>query len=145
MVEYLRYHNGYEQGQSSDFDREYTLDPGRMERFIRATQPEKVEQTMCFAVDSQKKNFFRRLSEKIAQDGITNVLRKGFRFNELLFDLYYPITSEMNPSALDIAGAYGTGMDNMEGTCGALVGTGKVLRDCPDCVADACEFLEEYL
>ena len=101
MVEYLRDHNGYEQGQSSDFDREYTLDPGRVERFIRATQPEKVEQTMCFAVDSQKKNFFRRLSEKIAQDGITNVLRKGFRFNGLLFDLYYPIPSEMNPSALD--------------------------------------------
>ncbi|MBQ9185088.1 MAG: C_GCAxxG_C_C family protein [Bacteroidales bacterium] len=90
-------------------------------------------------------------------------------------------------TALDIAGAYGTGMGNMEGTCGALVGagmilglatkdrntsrarmkemmtrfqqrngatqcrllkgagTGKPLRDCPDCVADACEFLEEYL
>ena len=101
MVEFLRDHNGYEQGQSSDFDREYTLDPGRVERFIRDTQPEKVEQTMCFAVDSQKKNFFRRLSEKIAQEGITNVLRKGFRFNGLLFDLYYPIPSEMNPSALD--------------------------------------------
>lgn len=101
MVEYLRDHNGYEQGQSSDFDREYTLDPGRVERFIRATQPDKVKQTMCFAVESQKKNFFRRLSEKIAQDGITNVLRKGFRFNGLLFDLYYPIPSEMNPSAHD--------------------------------------------
>lgn len=90
-------------------------------------------------------------------------------------------------TALDIAGAYGTRMGNMEGTCGALVGagmilglatkdrnlsrsrmktimmrfqerngatqcrqlkgigTGKVLRDCPDCVADACEFLEEFL
>ena len=90
-------------------------------------------------------------------------------------------------TALDIAGAYGTGMGNMEGTCGALVGagmilglhtkdgnlsrtrmkvlmekfqerngatrcrllkgidTGKVLRDCPDCVADASEFLEEFL
>ena len=90
-------------------------------------------------------------------------------------------------TALDIAGAYGTGMGNMEGTCGALVGagmilglatkdrneararmkqmmtrfqqrngatqckllkgvrTGIVLRDCPDCVADASEFLEEYL
>ena len=90
-------------------------------------------------------------------------------------------------TALDIAGAYGTGMGNMEGTCGAIVGagmiiglatkdrnlsrsrmkdlmtkfqerngaiqsrklkgidTGKVLRDCPDCVADASEFLEEIL
>ena len=90
-------------------------------------------------------------------------------------------------TALDIAGAYGTGMGNMEGTCGAVVGagmiiglatkdrnlsrarmaqlmtrfqerngatrcrllkridTGKVLRDCPDCVADASEVLEEII
>jgi len=89
--------------------------------------------------------------------------------------------------AEDIGGAYGTGMGNMEGTCGALVGagmivglatkdrhlsrsrmkqvmarfqerngatqcrllkgagTGKPLRECPDCVADAAEFLEEVL
>lgn len=90
-------------------------------------------------------------------------------------------------TAADIAGAFGTGMGNMEGTCGAIVGagmilglitgdrnvsrarmkqlmdkfherngatrcrllkgvgTGKPLRDCPDCVADAAEFLEEFL
>ena len=90
-------------------------------------------------------------------------------------------------TALDIAGAYGSGMGNMEGTCGALVGagmivglatkdrnlsrarmkeiltkfqerngaiqckqlkgvgTGTVLRACPDCVSDASEFLEAYL
>ena len=90
-------------------------------------------------------------------------------------------------TAEDIGGAYGSGMGNMEGTCGALVGagmivglatkdrhlsrsrmkqvmacfqerngatqcrllkgvgTGKPLRECPDCVADAAEFLEEVL
>lgn len=101
MVEYLRDHNGYEQGQSADFDQEYTLDPGRVERFIRSTQPDKVEQTMCFGAESQKRNFFRRLSDRIAADGITNILRKGFRFNGLLFDLYYPTPSELNPSAID--------------------------------------------
>ena len=30
-------------------------------------------------------------------------------------------------TALDIAGAYGTGMGNMEGTCGAIVGAGMIL------------------
>lgn len=90
-------------------------------------------------------------------------------------------------TAYDIAGAYGGGMGNMEGTCGAIVGagmivglktgdrhlsrarmkvimekfqerngatqcrllkgvgTGVVLRACPDCVADASEFLEEII
>ena len=88
---------------------------------------------------------------------------------------------------MNIAGAFGGGMGNMEGTCGALVGagivlglvnkdkvkskkqmreimtkfqerngatqckllkgigTGIMLRSCPDCVADASEFLEEQL
>lgn len=90
-------------------------------------------------------------------------------------------------TAEDMAGSFGSGMGNMEGTCGALVGagivlglitkdrnlsrsrmkqimtrfqerngatqckllkgvgTGMPLRDCPDCVADASEFLEEFI
>lgn len=100
---------------------------------------------------------------------------------------YCDIVGLSEDVAMDIAGAYGTGMGNMEGTCGALVGagmivglatkdrnlsrsrmkrimtdfqqrngatrcsllkgvgTGKVLRECCDCVADASEFLEKVL
>lgn len=89
--------------------------------------------------------------------------------------------------AMNVANAFGAGMGNMEGTCGALVGTGivlgmlnkdkakamkdmrkimmkfqtrngatqckilkgvgtkVVLRECPLCVADAAEFLEEQI
>ena len=88
---------------------------------------------------------------------------------------------------MNIAGAFGGGMGNMEGTCGALVGAGLVLglvnkdkiksmkqmrqvmakfqerngatqckllkgvgtkvvlRECPLCVSDAAEFLEDQL
>ena len=56
---------------------------------------------MCFATESQKRLFFSRLSEHIIKEGITNVLRKGFRFNGQIFDLYYPIPSELNPSAYE--------------------------------------------
>ena len=87
----------------------------------------------------------------------------------------------------NLGNSFGSGMGNMEGTCGALVGagivlglatkdravtrkgmrqimtqfqqrngatqckllkgigTGVVLRECPGCVADAAEFLEEQL
>lgn len=97
---------------------------------------------------------------------------------------YMGVSEEM---AQKMTAAFGTGMGNMEGTCGALigagvvigmvkkdrmearrqmkvmmqkfqerngatqckalkgVGTGKCLRDCNDCVADAAEFLEEML
>ena len=89
--------------------------------------------------------------------------------------------------AMNLGNAFGSGMGNMEGTCGALtgaamvvglatrdklhsrqvmskimnrfqerngatqckllkgVGTGKVLRSCEDCVADASELLEKEL
>ncbi len=69
----------------------------------------------------------------------------------------------------NLGNAFGGGMGNMEGTCGALVGAGivltrfqqrngatqckmlkgvgtdMVLRECTDCVADAAELLEEQL
>ncbi len=89
--------------------------------------------------------------------------------------------------AMDLGNAFGSGMGNMEGTCGALVGagmalgmitgdklrsrkamigimnefqarngstqcralkgvdTGRVLRSCEGCVADACELLEKAI
>ena len=90
-------------------------------------------------------------------------------------------------TARNLGNSFGSGMGNMEGTCGALVGagivlglatkdraaarkgmkqimtqfqqrngatqckllkgvgTGVILRECPCCVADAAEFLEEQL
>ncbi len=100
---------------------------------------------------------------------------------------YADIAGIDDATAMNVANAFGGGMGNMEGTCGALVGAGivlglvnkdkaksmkqmrvimnkfqerncatqckmlkgigtkVVLRACPDCVADACEFLEEEL
>lgn len=100
---------------------------------------------------------------------------------------YADVAGISEDDALNIAGAFGGSMGNMEGTCGALVGAGLVLglvnkdkvkskkqmrqimtrfqerngatqckllkgvgtkvvlRACPDCVADAAEFLEEEL
>ena len=100
---------------------------------------------------------------------------------------YADIAGIDDATAMNVANAFGGGMGNMEGTCGALVGAGivlglvnkdkaksmkqmretmnkfqerncatqckllkgigtkVVLRACPDCVADACEFLEDQL
>ena len=40
---------------------------------------------------------------------------------------YCDLVGLSEETARDIAGAYGTGMGNMEGTCGALVGAGMIL------------------
>ena len=100
---------------------------------------------------------------------------------------YCDIAGIDEATAMNVANAFGAGMGNMEGTCGALVGagltlglyykdkaksmkkmrlimekfqqcngatkcrllkginSGKVLRECSDCVADAAEFLEEVI
>lgn len=100
---------------------------------------------------------------------------------------YSDIAGIDEEQAMNVASAFGSGMGNMEGTCGALVGAGIVLglvnkdkvksiqqmrqimakfqqrngatqckllkgvgthivlRGCPDCVADAAEFLEEQI
>ena len=129
---------------------------------------------------------------------------------QAILHTYADIAGVSEDEAMNIVGAFGGGMGNMEGTCGALVGTGLVLglvnkdkvksmkqmrqimtkfqerngatqckllkgrsseshqaclngrvvtdfdkvkgvgtkvvlRECPDCVADAAEFLEEQL
>ena len=106
---------------------------------------------------------------------------------QAILHTYADIAGIDEKTAMNIANAFGAGMGNMEGTCGALVGAGMVLgmvnkdktksmkqmremmtkfqerngatrckllkgvgtkvvlRGCPDCVADAAEFLEEYI
>ena len=106
---------------------------------------------------------------------------------QAILHTYADIAGISEDDAMNIAGAFGGGMGNMEGTCGAIVGAGmilglcchnkteamqkmrqimikfqqrntttqckllkgietkKVLRECPDCVADAAEFLEEVI
>lgn len=116
---------------------------------------------------------------------------------QAILHTYADLAGMDEDTALDVAGAFGAGMGNMEGTCGGLVGAGlvlglvnrdkvkatrqmrqimakfqerngatqckllkgmapagpagqepagrKALRECPDCVADAAELLEEQL
>ena len=75
---------------------------------------------------------------------------------QAILHTYADIAGIDEESDMNIAGAFGGGMGNLEGTCGALVGatqckllkgvgTKVVLRECPNCVADAAEFLEEQL
>ena len=114
-------------------------------------------------------------------------LQKTHNCAQAVFCTYCDLGGLDPETAKDIAGAFGMGMGNMEGTCGSLVGagmvvglvtkdrnlarkqmkrimerfqerngatqccllkgagTGRILRDCPDCVADSAEFLEEIL
>lgn len=99
LVEYLRDKQGYEQGVSDDYKKQYGVDTERVKRFILSTQKEKAVSTGCFANDNEERKFFTRLSAELTKRGVSDVLRKGFRYISELFDMYYPLPSELNPTA----------------------------------------------
>lgn len=75
-----------------------------MKRFLLSTQKQKVENTACFASEVSERKFFTELAKQLANRGVTDVLRKGFRFISELFDMYYPLPSELNPTAQEMYG-----------------------------------------
>ena len=99
IVDHLVEQNGYEQETPHAYNRDFAMVDSWVERFITDTQPAKVEQSMCFKSPSERLKFFTRLSAEITKRGVTDVLRKGYKFNGSTFDLYYPRPSELNPSA----------------------------------------------
>ncbi len=99
IVGWLVKENGYEQETPHAYNKDFALVDKWVEQFVTETQPEKVEQSMCFASPSERLKFFTRLSNEITKRGVTDVLRKGYKFNGSTFDLYYPLPSELNPSA----------------------------------------------
>lgn len=101
IVNYLHDANGYQVEAFSDdfYSREYALCPQWIETFLRRTQEQKVQETGCFRQDTERVKFFTRLRDEITKHGIIHVLRKGFRYNTQLFDLYYPLPTEGNNTA----------------------------------------------
>ena len=99
IVNYLRDVNGYVEGTSDLYSKDEAIVKSWLESFLVATQPDKVARSMCFASASEKAKFYARLADALAKRGVTDVLRKGFAFNGMTFDLYFPIPSEQNPSA----------------------------------------------
>lgn len=99
LVEYLRDKHGYEQGVSDDYRKQYGVDMERVKRFILSTQKEKTITTGCFTNDNEERKFFSRLSTELTNRGVSDVLRKGFRYISEIFDMYYPLPSELNPTA----------------------------------------------
>lgn len=102
LVGYLRDVHGYEEGVSEDYNKDYALDTERVKRFILATQKRKVDNTACFVSEVSERKFFMELAKQLATRGVTDVLRKGFRYISELFDMYYPLPSELNPTAQEL-------------------------------------------
>ena len=69
--------NGYEQGTSDNFSREYAVDETRLFRFLSETQGAELDKLGVFQSDLKKAKFLDRLRGEIAKRGIIDVLRNG--------------------------------------------------------------------
>ena len=96
LTKHLTEHYGYDQGISDDYDKTYGLDLGRLERFLRSTQPDLVTQSSIFDTPSNRRKFLERVRKEITERGVVDVLRKGVKHLSNTFELYMPLPSALS-------------------------------------------------
>lgn len=102
IVEYLVNSNGYQQGQNSGYNKDYAIDETRLLRFLKDTQPEKLEMLGVFNSELNKTKFLNRLQGEITNKGIIDVLRNGVKVYPVTLDLFYLTPSEQNDKAKEL-------------------------------------------
>ena len=80
IVKYLVENNHYEEGGNSDYNKIYAIDEVRLFRFLHDTQDEKLAELRIEDNEIEKKKFLDRLSKKISDDGVINIIRKGMKY-----------------------------------------------------------------
>ncbi len=99
IIDHLINHNGFEQGQNSDYNKEYAIDETRLIRFLEITQPKGFEE-LCLKTNKVKYNqFLSRLQGEIAKRGIIDVLRNGIKAYPANLIMFYMTPSEKNETA----------------------------------------------
>jgi type I restriction enzyme R subunit len=92
----------YERGNPDDYDRDYAVDLVKLLAFLKATQPEIVEN---FALDQdgpQRNQFLNRLQGEIARRGIIEVLRGGFKNGPTSVAMFYGTPTPGNKKAVEL-------------------------------------------
>lgn len=99
IVKWLVEQNHYEQGKSTDFDKSYALEPSRLLRFLKDTQPDSVAKLQLESSTQKRDQFFTRVRDEITKRGIIDVLRKGIKAYPASLITFYMTPSVRNPSA----------------------------------------------
>ena len=99
IIEWLVERNGYEQGASADYNREYAVDESRLFRFLETTQPEQMAKLGVRGSDIKRVQFLDRLRGEIAKRGVIDVLRNGVKAYPADLIMFYMTPSDKNPKA----------------------------------------------
>ena len=88
IVNWFVEQNHYEQGANTDYNQEYAIDETRLFRFLNDTQKDYVDELRILESDAEKKKFLDRLSKKLSDSGVVEVLRKGFKYKHRTLEMY---------------------------------------------------------
>ncbi len=99
IVKYLVDNNHYEEGSNSDYNKQYAIDEVRLFRFLHDTQDDKVKELHIEESDVEKRKFLDRLSKKLSDNGVIDILRNGMKYKNHTLDFYMVRPSEGNPDA----------------------------------------------
>ena len=107
IVNYLVEQNRYEEGLNSDYSKEYALDEVRLWRFLKATQQQKVDALHLEDNPLEKRKFLTRLREELGSKdkgngGVIKLMREGFKYLHLTFELYNATPTAQNAKAVEM-------------------------------------------
>ena len=99
IVRYLVDNNHYEEGLNSEYNKTYAIDEVRLFRFLNDTQYKKMQELRIEESEIEKKKFLDRLSRKLSDDGVINIIRKGLKYKNHTLDFYMVQPSDGNVEA----------------------------------------------
>lgn len=99
IVRYLVDNNHYEEGLNSEYNKTYAIDEGRLFRFLNDTPYKKMQELRIEESEIEKKKFLDRLSRKLSDDGVINIIRKGVKYKNHTLDFYMVQPSDGNVEA----------------------------------------------
>lgn len=102
IVNVLVNDNGYEQGNTTEYNKDYAVDEGRLFRFLQETQADALKELGILDSPLEKEKFLKQLDRKLRGDGVIDLLRKGIRYKHLHLDLFYVRPSLENPDAAEL-------------------------------------------
>ena len=102
IVDTLVNSNGYEQGVTTEYNKQYAIDEDRLFRFLLSTQKKAMDELHILDSDLEKDRFFKQLDKKLKSDGVIELLRKGMRYKHLRLDLFYVRPYVHNPEAAEL-------------------------------------------
>ena len=99
IVNWLVEHNGYEEGNNTDYNKEYAIDETRLFRFLQDTQPAQMGKLGVFQSEQKRWQFLNRLQGELAKRGIIDVLRNGIKVYPVDLIMFYLTPTENNVKA----------------------------------------------